>query len=153
MLTYKELADKLGVKKDTIIYRARKLPADNIIKKNNKNYLTEAAVKTITNEIKKQQQASHNATDLLAEQLTKKDEQINQLQNLLDQQQRLALQDKKILEEYKAEIKDLKALNMPPQDIKTENSSPKETTDYIKESPQKPNKKWWQFKKRGQKND
>ncbi|MFC6170295.1 MarR family transcriptional regulator [Loigolactobacillus jiayinensis] len=153
MLTYKELAERLGVKKDTVIYRARKLPADNIIKKNNKNYLTETAVKTITNEIKKQQQASHNATDLLAEQLTKKDEQINQLQNLLDQQQRLALQDKKLLEEYKAEIKDLKALNMPPQDIKTENSSPKETTDYIKESPQKPNKKWWQFKKREQKND
>jgi len=89
MLTYKELAERLGVKKDTVIYRARKLPADNIIKKNNKNYLTEAAVKTITNEIKKQQQASHNATDLLAEQLTKKDEQTNQLQRLLDQQQQL----------------------------------------------------------------
>ncbi|WP_213472934.1 Lrp/AsnC family transcriptional regulator, partial [Lactiplantibacillus pentosus] len=89
MLTYKELAERLGVKKDTVIYRARKLPADNIIKKNNKNYLTEAAVKTITNEIKKQQQASHNATDLLAEQLTKKDEQIAQLQKLLDQQQQL----------------------------------------------------------------
>lgn len=81
--------------------------------------------------------------------IKEKDEQIKillevqkQTQNLLDQQQRLALQDKKILEEYKAEIKDLKALNMPPQDIK------KETTDYIKESPQKPNKKkWWQFKK------
>ena len=87
--------------------------------------------------------------------IKEKDEQIKillevqkQTQNLLDQQQRLALQDKKILEEYKAEIKDLKALNMPPQDIKTENSSPKETTDYIKGSPQKPNKKkWWQFKK------
>ncbi|KAF0492780.1 MULTISPECIES: DNA-binding protein [Pediococcus] len=86
-------------------------------------------------------------------QIENKDSQISQMQNLLDQQQRLALQDKKLLEEYKAEIKDLKALNMPPQDIKTENSSPKETTDYIKESPQKPNKKWWQFKKRGQKND
>lgn len=89
MLTYKELAEKLGVKKDTIIYRARKLSAESIVKKGNKNYLTEAAVKTITNEVKKQQQASHNATDLLAEQLTKKDEQIAQLQKLLDQQQQL----------------------------------------------------------------
>ncbi|RCA09759.1 hypothetical protein EA71_02612 [Enterococcus durans] len=34
---------------------------------------------------------------------------IQQTQNLLDQQQRLALQDKKLLEEYKAETKDLKA--------------------------------------------
>lgn len=32
------------------------------------------------------------------------------MQNLLDQQQRLALQDKKLLEEYKSEIKDLKSL-------------------------------------------
>ncbi|XHH97512.1 RepB-like protein, partial (plasmid) [Limosilactobacillus fermentum] len=33
-----------------------------------------------------------------------------ELHKLLDQQQRLALQDKQLLEEYKAEIKDLKAL-------------------------------------------
>ncbi|OSH06804.1 hypothetical protein EFDM72_2858 [Enterococcus faecalis] len=32
------------------------------------------------------------------------------MQNLLDQQQRLALQDKKLLEEYKEEIKELKSL-------------------------------------------
>ena len=38
------------------------------------------------------------------------------MQNLLDQQQRLALQDKQLLEEYKAEIKDLKALTMAPHD-------------------------------------
>ena len=97
--------------------------------------------------------------EYLESQNINKDEQIKSLveaqkqtQNLLDQQQRLALQDKNLLEEYKAEIKDLKALNMPPQDIKKENSSPKETTDYIKGSPQKPNKKkWWQFKKTRQK--
>ncbi|MDM5143066.1 hypothetical protein ICE98_00137 [Lactococcus lactis] len=35
---------------------------------------------------------------------------------MLDQQQRLALQDKKLLEEYKAEINDLKALKMPPEE-------------------------------------
>ncbi|MGZ7153681.1 hypothetical protein ACXWOD_09325, partial [Streptococcus pyogenes] len=37
-------------------------------------------------------------------------------QNLLDQQQRLALQDKKLLDEYKSEINDLKALKMPTQE-------------------------------------
>lgn len=35
-----------------------------------------------------------------------------ELHKLLDQQQRLALQDKQLLEEYKAEITDLKALTM-----------------------------------------
>ena len=39
-----------------------------------------------------------------------------ELHKLLDQQQRLALQDKQLLEEYKAEIKDLKALTMAPHD-------------------------------------
>lgn len=36
--------------------------------------------------------------------------------SLLDQQQRLALQDKKLLDEYKSEINDLKALKMPTQE-------------------------------------
>ena len=39
------------------------------------------------------------------------------MQNLLDQQQRLALQDKKLLEEYKLEINELKALKMPQEDM------------------------------------
>ncbi|MBU5889637.1 hypothetical protein JVV71_20220, partial [Vibrio cholerae O1] len=34
--------------------------------------------------------------------ISTKDQQIEKLTNLLDQQQRLALQDKKLLEEYKA---------------------------------------------------
>ena len=37
------------------------------------------------------------------------------MKNLLDQQ-RLVLQDKKLLAEYKTEIKDLKALTMPSHD-------------------------------------
>ena len=39
-----------------------------------------------------------------------------QTQNLLDQQQRLALQDKKLLEEYKSENDRLKVLKMPSQE-------------------------------------
>ena len=72
-----------------------------------------------------------------------------ELHKLLDQQQRLALQDKQLLEEYKAEIKDLKALTMAPHDDgekevttdkqpEPENSTP--------ESQPKP-KKWWRFGK------
>ena len=80
--------------------------------------------------------------EYLESQNINKDEQIKSLveaqkqtQNLLDQQQRLALQDKKLLEEYKAEINDLKALKMPSQDTKEEqaNSQPQEELETLKE--------------------
>ncbi|WP_282675713.1 hypothetical protein [Lactococcus lactis] len=61
--------------------------------------------------------------EYLESQNINKDEQIKSLveaqkqtQNLLDQQQRLSLQDKKLLEEYKAENDNLKALKMPSQE-------------------------------------
>ena len=75
--------------------------------------------------------------------------QLNQMQNLLDQQQRLALQDKQLLEEYKAEIKDLKALTMAPHDDgEKEVTSDKqpEPENSTSESQPKP-KKWWRFGK------
>ena len=50
------------------------------------------------------------------QQISSKDQQIEKLTNLLDQQQRLALQDKKLLDEYQSEINDLKALKMPTQE-------------------------------------
>ena len=58
-----------------------------------------------------------------------------QTQNLLDQQQRLALLDNKLLEEHKAEINDLKALKMPSQETKEEqaNSQPQEELATLKE--------------------
>ena len=73
--------------------------------------------------------------------------QLTQMQNLLDQQQRLALQDKQLLEEYKAEIKDLKALTMAPHDDgEKEVTSDKqpEPENSTPESQPKP-KKWWRF--------
>ena len=72
--------------------------------------------------------------------------QLSQMQNLLDQQQRLALQDKKLLEEYKAEIKDLKTLAMTSREDEKDVSPQSETE--AAEAQAKP-KKWWQFKKRG----
>lgn len=75
--------------------------------------------------------------------------QLTQMQNLLDQQQRLALQDKQLLVEYKAEIKDLKALTMAPhEDGKKEVPSDKqpEPENSTPESQPKP-KKWWRFGK------
>ena len=72
-----------------------------------------------------------------------------ELHKLLDQQQRLALQDKKLLEEYKAEIKDLKALTMALHDNgEKEVTSDKqpEPENSTPESQPKP-KKWWRFGK------
>lgn len=71
-----------------------------------------------------------------------------ELHKLLDQQQRLALQDKKLLAEYQAEIKDLKALAMPSREDEKD-VSPQSETEPV-EAQTKP-KKWWQFKKRGEK--
>ena len=78
-----------------------------------------------------------------------------------EMQQRLALQDKKLLEEYKSEINDLKALKMPSQDTKEEqaNSQPQEELETLKEHIRALNdkikgqeelnnqssKKWYQF--------
>ena len=74
--------------------------------------------------------------------------QLTQMQNLLDQQQRLALQDKQLLEEYKAEIKDLKALAMPSREDEKDESSQSETDQETKptEAQTRP-KKWWRFGK------
>lgn len=100
-----------------------------------------------------------------------KDEQIKSLveaqkqtQNLLDQQQRLALQDKKLLEEYKSEINELKALKMPQEDMKDGSSIRGEAQEEIerlkaqlklseeernkakeKEPVKTESKKWWQL--------
>ncbi|MDG6143936.1 replication-associated protein RepX [Lactococcus formosensis] len=52
----------------------------------------------------------------LQNELVKRGVEIDKLHELLDQQQRLALQDKKLLDEYKSEINDLKALKMPSQE-------------------------------------
>lgn len=72
-----------------------------------------------------------------------------ELHKLLDQQQRLALQDKQLLEEYKAEIKDLKALTMAPHDDGekevTSDKQPEPENSTPKSQP-KP-KKWWRFGK------
>ena len=66
-----------------------------------------------------------NQIDYLKQQIKNYENQANNLievqkqtQNLIDQQQRLALQDKKVLEEYKSEINELKSLKMPQEDMK-----------------------------------
>ena len=140
--TIKELAEELGFIKQTIQYHVKFLPTKNRLKNSSgaivlnleeqrfiKNRLTKnrpnndqkSTKEPTKNRPKKDKEISIN--NVLLEQLKTKDEQIKSLveaqkqtQNLLDQQQRLALQDKKLLDEYKSEINDLKALKMPTQE-------------------------------------
>ena len=140
--TIKELAEELGFIKQTIQYHVKFLPTKNRLKNSSgaivlnleeqrfiKNRLTKnrpnndqkSTKEPTENRPKKDKEISIN--NVLLEQLKTKDEQIKSLveaqkqtQNLLDQQQRLALQDKKLLDEYKSEINDLKALKMPTQE-------------------------------------
>ena len=136
--TIKELADELGVSKQNLQYHVKFLPT----KKRQKNEsgivvlnieeqmfisgrIKKNKAKDINDETKKGQKnndvfAFNN--HLLKEIIDLKEvnkqllESQKQTQNLLDQQQRLALQDKKLLEEYKAENDNLKALKMPSQE-------------------------------------
>jgi len=69
-----------------------------------------------------------------------------ELHKLLDQQQRLALQDKKMLEDYKAKIQNLEALAMTPHDSEKELSpknKPEQETSTVER--QHKTKKWWHF--------
>ena len=112
-----------------------------------------------------------NQIDYLKQQINNYENQANNLievqkqtQNLLDQQQRLALQDKKLLEEYKSEINELKALKMPQEDMKDGSSIRGEAQEEIerlkaqlklseeernkakeKEPVKTESKKWWQL--------
>lgn len=107
--------------------------------------------------------------EYLESQNINKDEQIKSLvesqkqtQKLLDQQQRLALQDKKLLEEYKSENDSLKALKMPSKDIKKEkvDNQPQEEIENLRNEhtifqeqlkekvmieKKEAAKKWWQL--------
>jgi len=91
--------------------------------------------------------------EYLESQSKNKDEQIKslveaqkQIQNLLDQQQRLALQDKKLLEEYKQENDRLKALKSPSEEFREEPvDNPRKDDQNKEEAPIETAKKWWHF--------
>jgi len=165
--TIRELADELGVSKQRIQQIIAKLSSSKTPNKDGNRYVLNARdVKNIKesmgfdNDKSSTSESTYRFVDYdvyldVIDSIKEKDEQIKSLlevqkqtQNLLDQQQRLALQDKKLLEEYKAEIKGLKALNMPKKGSEKEDFIPKKNSvkNIVKETPKK-NKKWWQFGK------
>ena len=140
--TIKELADEIGVSKQAVWQKIKKESSIDLrqftSKKGNTVYVGVDGQKVIKNAFfnktstKKRQQKVFvddnvdNSVDdnpegneeilFLRNLVSELQSEKKDLHKLLDQQQRLALQDKKLLEEYKAENDNLKALKMPSQE-------------------------------------
>ena len=187
--TIKEIADEIGVSKQAVWQKIKKESSIDLrqftSKKGNTVYVDvdgQKAIKsTFSNKTstKKRQQkvfVDDNVNDsvdgdsegngeilFLRNLVSELQSEKKELHKLLDQQQRLALQDKKLLEEYKAENDSLKALKMPQEDMKDGSSIRGEAQEEIerlkaqlklseeernkakeKEPVKTVSKKWWQ---------
>ena len=188
--TIKELADEIGVSKQAVWQKIKKESSIDLrqftSKKGNTVYVDVDGQKVIKNAFfnktstKKRQQKVfvddnvNNSVDdnpegneeilFLRNLVSELQSEKKDLHKLLDQQQRLALQDKKLLEEYKSEINELKALKMPQEDMKDGSSIRGEAQEEIerlkaqlklseeernkakeKEPVKTESKKWWQI--------
>ncbi|MDT2893339.1 RepB-like protein [Lactococcus lactis] len=188
--TIKELADEIGVSKQAVWQKIKKESSIDLrqftSKKGNTVYVDVDGQKVIKNAFvnktstKKRQQKVfvddnvNNSVDdnpegneeilFLRNLVSELQSEKKDLHKLLDQQQRLALQDKKLLEEYKSEINELKALKMPREDMKDGSSIRGEAQEEIerlkaklklseeernkakeKEPVKTESKKWWYF--------
>ena len=206
--TIKELADELGITKQTVQYHIKNLPS-KIRKKNSRGaiLLTKEEQNFINSRVNKQsdreqsdreqsdreqsdreqsdreqsdrEQSDREQSDreqFYLEKIKIQEEQIEDFKEqrielrgqvkhlgmLLDQQQRLALQDKKLLEEYKAENDSLKSLKMPTEETefkhldnqyKDEVNALKEKLENLQEQikdqkrieEQEKPRKWWEL--------
>jgi predicted DNA-binding protein YlxM (UPF0122 family) len=188
--TIKELADEIGVSKQAVWQKIKKESSIDLrqftSKKGNTVYVDVDGQKVIKNAFfnktstKKRQQkvfVDDNVNDsvdgntegneeilFLRNLVSELQSEKKDLHKLLDQQQRLALQDKKLLEEYKSEINELKALKMAQEDMKEGSSIRGEAQEEIerlkaqlklseeernkakeKEPVKTESKKWWQL--------
>lgn len=188
--TIKEIADEIGVSKQAVWQKIKKESSIDLrqftSKKGNTVYVDVDGQKVIKNAFfnktstKKRQQKVfvddnvNNSVDgnpegneeilFLRNLVSELQSEKKELNKLLDQQQRLALQDKKLLEEYKSEINELKALKMPQEDMKDGSSIRGEAQEEIerlkaqlksseeernkakeKEPVKTESKKWWQL--------
>ncbi|EKJ0747799.1 RepB-like protein [Enterococcus faecalis] len=188
--TIKEIADEIGVSKQAVWQKIKKKSSIDLrqftSKKGNTVYVDVDGQKVIkdaffnkTSTKKRQQKLFvddnvNNSVDgnpegneeilFLRNLVSELQSEKKELHKLLDQQQRLALQDKKLLEEYKAENDSLKALKMPQEDMKDGSSIRGEAQEEIerlkaqlklseeernkakeKEPVKTESKKWWQL--------
>ena len=188
--TIKEIADEIGVSKQAVWQKIKKESSIDLrqftSKKGNTVYVDVDGQKAIkstffnkTSTTKRQQKVFvddnvNNSVDgnpegneeilFLRNLVSELQSEKKELHKLLDQQQRLALQDKKLLDEYKSEINELKALKMPREDMKDGSSIRGEAQEEIerlkaklklseeernkakeKEPVKTESKKWWHF--------
>ena len=188
--TIKEIADEIGVSKQAVWQKIKKESSIDLrqftSKKGNTVYVDVDGQKAIksaffnkTSTTKRQQKLFvddnvNNSVDgnpegneeilFLRNLVSELQSEKKELHKLLDQQQRLALQDKKLLEEYKSEINELKALKMPQEDMKDGSSIRGEAQEEIerqkaqlklseeernkakeKDPVKTESKKWWQL--------
>jgi len=170
--TIKEIADEIGVSKQAVWQKIKKESSIDLrqftSKKGNTVYVDVDGQKAIksaffnkTSTTKRQQKVFvddnvNNSVDgnpegneeilFLRNLVSELQSEKKELHKLLDQQQRLALQDKKLLEEYKEEIKELKSLMVPVRkDDKDPMVRKSKDIDNTKEELHTKNKKWWHF--------
>lgn len=170
--TIKEIADEIGVSKQAVWQKIKKESSIDLrqftSKKGNTVYVDVDGQKAIksaffnkTSTTKRQQKVFvddnvNNSVDgnpegneeilFLRNLVSELQSEKKELHKLLDQQQRLALQDKKLLEEYKVENDRLKALKIPSQETKEElvDNQSQEVTNVVEATTKVP-RKWWQF--------
>jgi len=136
--TIRELADELGVSKQAIWQKIKRDTSIDLRQftstKGNTVYVDvdgQKAIKSMfsndsstrfrqqkddVDDNKKDDVDEQDEVEFLRSLVSEIQSEKKELHKLLDQQQRLALQDKKLLEEYKEEIKELKSLEVPLSD-------------------------------------
>lgn len=134
LITVVALADKLQVAKQTIFYNAKRLDLE-LTKHDNVSYVTLEQAEQITQRINSNKSSkrdnddpmtqSNDMLNILLEQLRVKDEQIKQLNNTLDEQQRLLSQQQSLQLQSNEKIK---ALEIELQEVK-ETTAEDNTTD------------------------
>ncbi|HHA6081279.1 TPA: hypothetical protein ACOM7Y_002694 [Staphylococcus aureus] len=134
LITVVALADKLQVAKQTIFYNAKRLDLE-LTKHDNVSYVTLEQAEQITQRINSNKSSkrdnddpmtqSNDMLNILLEQLRVKDEQIKQLNNTLDEQQRLLSQQQSLQLQSNKKIK---ALEIELQEVK-ETTAEDNTTD------------------------
>lgn len=156
--TIRELADELGVSKQAVWQKIKRDASIDLRQftstKGNTVYVDvdgQKAIKSMfsndssTKERQEKDDVDDNGKDevkFLRNLVSEIQSEKKELHKLLDQQQRLALQDKKLLEEYKSEIQSLKALTTEDNKAHAEEHSEDANIGVKGKS-----KRWWRFGK------
>ena len=166
--TIRELADELGVSKQAVWQKIKRDSSINLrqftSKKGNTVYINidgQKAIKSMfldkastknrqhedgVDDNEKERVDEQGEVKFLRDLVLELQSEKKELHKLLDQQQRLALQDKKLLDEYKSEIKNLKAVTAHPRNEIPPVSENPVVEDSVKQ-PQNRQKRWWRFYK------